>query len=197
MTSQVTLEQFYRSALGKYILDWEQDQCDKMVSDCFGFNAVQLGVSSQNFLRNNRIGFQLIAEENLQSLIVNRESCGSRSKIDLDFSALPFESESIDLVVLPHTLEVADDPYSVIREVARVLIPGGRVVITGFNLFSLLGFRVGLQKFGVEKFLPAKQFMSVANIKDWLNLLSFEVDRGRFGRYGSMFFRKPLKATHG
>ncbi len=54
---------------------------------------------------------------------------------------LPFESESIDLVLLPHTLELAErsSRKCALRETARVLIPGGRVILTGFNLASLWG----------------------------------------------------------
>ena len=38
---------------------------------------------------------------------------------------LPFESQSIDLVVLPHVLEFSDNPHQVLREVERILRPEG------------------------------------------------------------------------
>ena len=58
-----------------------------------------------------------------------------------DFDALPFDSQSLDLVVLPHALELARDPHLTLREVERVLMPEGRVVIIGFNPASLWGMR--------------------------------------------------------
>jgi ubiquinone/menaquinone biosynthesis C-methylase UbiE len=64
--------------------------------------------------------------------------------LNLDFDALPFDSASLDLVVLPHTLELASDPHQTLREVERVLVPEGRVVIVGFNPASLWGLRQGL-----------------------------------------------------
>ena len=58
-----------------------------------------------------------------------------------DFDALPFANHSLDLVVLPHALELARDPHLTLREVERVLVPEGRVVIIGFNPASLWGLR--------------------------------------------------------
>ena len=56
-----------------------------------------------------------------------------------DFTELPFASHSLDLVVLPHVLEFSTDPHQVLREVERVLIPEGQVIICGFNPTSLWG----------------------------------------------------------
>ena len=50
---------------------------------------------------------------------------------------LPVATDQIDLVFLPHSLDFAIDPYSVVREVERVLIPEGRVIVVGFNPISL------------------------------------------------------------
>jgi ubiquinone/menaquinone biosynthesis C-methylase UbiE len=50
-------------------------------------------------------------------------------------------------VVLPHTLEFSADPHHVLREVERVLVPEGRVVISGFNPASLWGLRQGRSRF--------------------------------------------------
>ena len=52
---------------------------------------------------------------------------------------LPIATQSIDLVVLPHVLEFADEPHQILREVDRVLMPEGRLVIVGFNPWSLWG----------------------------------------------------------
>ena len=115
-----------------------------------------------------------------------------------DFDALPFDSNSLDLVVLPHALELARDPHLALREVERVLVPEGRVVIVGFNPASLWGLRQWLGRWrrhlpwGAARplFLPsAGDFMGYRRLRDWLRLLSFEVEAGRFGCY-----RPPLAA---
>ena len=115
-----------------------------------------------------------------------------------DFEALPFPNASIDLIVLPHALEQARDPHQTLREVERVLVPEGRVVIAGFNPASLWGLRQraghlrrGLG-FGREQrlYLPrAGEFIGYWRLRDWLRLLGFEVEAGRFGCW-----RPPLRS---
>ena len=56
-------------------------------------------------------------------------------------AALPFAAASLDLLLLPHTLELSLDPHATLREVERVLVPEGRVVISGLNPASLWGLR--------------------------------------------------------
>jgi SAM-dependent methyltransferase len=113
-----------------------------------------------------------------------------------DFDALPLDSQSLDLVVLPHALELARDAHQALREVERVLRPEGRVVILGFNPNSLWGLR---QRFGHlrQRLAPRSQtplylpsdgdFIGYRRLRDWLRLLSFEVEGGRFGCYRPPF----------
>jgi ubiquinone/menaquinone biosynthesis C-methylase UbiE len=56
-----------------------------------------------------------------------------------DLRELPFAANSIDLAVMPHVLESHDNPHQILREVERILIPDGQLVITGFNPLSLWG----------------------------------------------------------
>ena len=46
-----------------------------------------------------------------------------------DAHALPFDAESFDAALLFHTLTYAERPDDVLAECARVLRPGGRVVV--------------------------------------------------------------------
>ncbi|MGT2427968.1 class I SAM-dependent methyltransferase [Cupriavidus basilensis] len=97
---------------------------------------------------------------------------------------MPFETQSIDLITLPHILEFSEDPHEVLREVSRVLMPEGRVVVTCFNPMSLWGARQGLKRLGADPFLPNdSQSIGFVRIKDWLKLLGFDIIRGRFGCY--------------
>jgi SAM-dependent methyltransferase len=109
-----------------------------------------------------------------------------------DFDALPFANQSLDLVVLPHSLELARDPHLTLREVERVLMPEGRVVILGFNPASLWALRQRLghlkRRLGMGRrstlFLPSEgEFIGYRRLRDWLRLLSFEVEAGTFGCY--------------
>ncbi len=111
-----------------------------------------------------------------------------------DAAALPFPEASLDLVVLPHTLELSADPHQVLREVERVLVPEGRVVVCGLNPASLWGLRQGRARLARRLhlgglgmgalYLPdAGEFIGPWRLRDWLRLLGFEVESERFGCY--------------
>jgi hypothetical protein len=86
--------------------------------------------------------------------------------------------------VLPHVLEFAAEPHQVLREVERVLIPEGQVIICGFNPASMWGLRQSMGRLTGAHFLPMNgEFISVPRLKDWLKLLNMEVNRGHFGCY--------------
>ena len=110
-----------------------------------------------------------------------------RAELILDARALPFFEESLDLVALPHTLEFSPDPHACLREVARVLVNEGRVVICGINPLSLWGARqwrghVWRRLGGGDLYLPAQgEFISPWRVADWLRLLGFAVGPVHYG----------------
>jgi len=176
----VRLSEFLRSPQGRYVLDWEQGHLDRAVADIFGYHALQLGLPEIAALRENRMPLRFCAADRLH------DNSGGHCALTVlnRYEELPFATQSIDLVVMPHILEFAAEPHQVLREVDRVLVPEGHVVITGFNPLSLWGLRQVLTRVGMAPYLPCEgQFISLPRIKDWLKLLSFEVNRGRFGCY--------------
>lgn len=164
-----SLSEWFASEQGDYVLAREQDYFDRTVADIFGFNAVQLGLPEQDFLRNNRIPLRFTAGNQ------------SGNAVRLVCTELPFDSDSLDLVLLPHVLEFSDNPHQIIREVERVLMPGGNLIISGFNPRSLWGLRRMLGK--KEDYPWNGQFIALPRMKDWLALLGFEVVGGRFAAY--------------
>ena len=96
-----------------------------------------------------------------------------------ELAALPFASNSTDLVILPHVLEFSPDAHQILREVERILIPEGHLIILGFNPVSLWGLRNRFDRSG--SFPWHGNYLSLTRLKDWLKLLSFEVDRGNSG----------------
>ncbi len=182
----VGLDQWLETPPGKYLLEWECEQFHSAVVDAFGYHALQLGLPAVQALASNRMPHRWQAVE-LSTPAAGAEGAGYA--LECDFAALPFSSASLDLVTLPHTLETSPDPHATLREVERVLVPDGRVVITCFNPSSLWGLaqkrshlyrRMG---FG-EPYLPqAGEFMAYRRLRDWLRLLGFEVESSRFGCY--------------
>lgn len=160
---------------GYYVLQWALHKHELLLADVFGFNAVQVGLPRYDFLRGNRMPFRFHCNES--GLVDVRAVPGH----------LPFASQSVDLVVLPHVLEFADNPHHVLREVERVLVPEGQVVVTGFNPFSLWGVRRRLSRQPLADPPWDGRYISVPRLKDWFALLGFETRGGAFGRYAPPF----------
>ncbi|HEX7440775.1 MAG TPA: methyltransferase domain-containing protein [Caldimonas sp.] len=190
----IGLARWLQAPAGRYLLEWEQRHLDQAVADLFGFHALQLGLVELEALRANRMPHRWVATEEARPPDAGDDQALPKVGVALrcNFDALPFESLSLDLVVLPHALELARDPHLALREVERVLVPEGRVVILGFNPASLWGLRQRLGRLRrrvwrrreQSLYLPIDgEFIGYRRLRDWLRLLSFEVEAGRFGRY--------------
>jgi len=170
----VPLAGFLRQPAGRYVLEWEQGQFDSAVEDVFGYNAVQVGLSELDFLRESRIALKVHAGMDPGAGLVT------------DAERLPLASQSIDLVLLPHVLEFAEQPHQILREAERVLMPEGSIVISGFNPLSLWGAKRRFVR--RERPVPwCGRFLGLLRLKDWLSLLGFELTGGRFGCYAPPF----------
>lgn len=162
--------------------DWEQARLDELTADIFGFNATQIGLPQIRALNASRMPHTWLTDTHLPA--AGHDNKASPIVVVQDFEDLPFASNSIDLIVLPHALEFAKEPHQVLREVERVLIPEGRVIISGFNPYSLWGLRQFAGRLNENYFLPQEgEFISMPRMKDWLKLLNMEVSNGYLGCY--------------
>lgn len=148
--------------LGQRVCLQEQLLYDDWVSNLFGYHALQLGDFSRDLLRNSRIQHCFHANRSEQL------ACES--------AFLPFPENSLDLVLLPHVLEFSDLPQQTLREVERVLMPEGHVMLTLFNPFSVWGIKraMGCGKKDIPD-LWQSHFFAMNRIKDWLSVLGFEL----------------------
>lgn len=169
--SILRLEEWLQTPQGRYLLDWEQAALDRCLADIFGYYAVQVGLPGIDLLRANRMPQHLCCG-----------TLGSGAEVCASPHALPFATGSVDLVLLPHVLEFSPHAHTVLREVERVLVPEGSVVVTGFNPFSAWGARRLLAREGGEA--PWRgRYRSLMQIRDWLGLLGFEAQHSEFGCY--------------
>lgn len=191
----IGLPQWPDGPLGSYQLAWEQAQLDVAVADVFGYRAMQLGLPALDGLRSNRMPHRWLA---LGEPASEALAPAERVLLVCDPAALPFAEASLDLLVLPHTLELSADPHQVLREVERVLVPEGRVVLTAFNPLSLWGWRqarsgaaarvgLGHTRWGQPLVPEAGRFIANWRLRDWLQLMGFEVSCERFGCYRPAF----------
>jgi len=179
-TPIVDLQRWFDSPEGRYVHQWEQQRIDDMLIDVFGYRAIQYGLADFNLLAANRMPFKAYAGPRK---LTDAQQLGWQASLVCRPEEMPFDADSVDLLVLPHTLETAQDQHMVLREAHRVLMPEGRLVIAGFNPWSLWGMRARLP--WISPWLPAgdEGELSPNRLKDWLRLLSFEIDRGHFGCY--------------
>ena len=169
------LSKWFHTPAGRYLLDWEQGQFDSAVDDVFGYNAVQVGLPEIEFLRQSRIALKVRAGTDAGCSLVTESG------------RLPLASQSIDLVVLPHVLEFAEQPHQILREAERVLMPEGSIVISGFNPLSLWGAKRAFVRRQDRPVPWSGRFLGLLRLKDWLSLLGFELNGGRFGCYAPPF----------
>ena len=169
------LQSLGEPTLGR-MLTWEQAQAEACLADVFGYHALQAGLFGIDALAGNRMPHRWRAR---------LEFDGVRPQADLDFDsrAWPWPAESLDLVVLPHTLERSADAHACLREVHRVLIAEGRVLITGINPWSLWGWRLRRSQRQSAQQPPdgwPMQPIAPHRLRDWLHLLGFEIQEQRY-----------------
>lgn len=162
-------------AFGRYLLDWEQQRCDEAVADIFGYRSLQLGLPVLAGLRTNRMPQRWLG---LQPPDLTGEMPICQAPWDAQLAcypeALPFAEAALDLLVLPHTLELCQEPHAALREAARVLVPEGRLLLFGLNPWSLWGLQHSLEPAGPGR-PDARQGIAPWRVRDWLELLSLEV----------------------
>ncbi len=180
MSTTHTLTDWFASPQGQHLLSCEQAFFDHSVADIFGYNALQLGLHEQEFLRASRMPLRTVAGNQVGLSVANHDT-GQYERVRLIMDELPFESGSLDLIAMPHVLEFNEHPHQILREVERVLRPEGTIIISGFNPRSLWGVR---RMLGKRTGYPwSGDFIALPRLKDWLALLGFEVVAGRFACY--------------
>ena len=141
------------------------------LDDVFGFELLQFGIWGK--------GAPLLAAARTQHTTVVAPLREAGATLVATLEGLPLSSDSIDAVLLPHTLERVDDPYAVLREAERVLCAEGCLLICGFNPWSGWGLRRQFGRaLGRPSFPPGtRRLLSERRLRDWVALLGFDVDR--------------------
>ena len=166
MDRDVALGAWWDSALGRALLAAESELLAGALEDVFGWELLQVGAwgNGRELLTGSRTRRQRL---------IAMPAHGTRADIIAHPSQLPVMSDCVEAVLLPHTLEFAADPYAILREVDRVLVGEGQLLLLGFRPLSLWGVRARWSRAG---FPPGmRRLLSERLMREWLVLLGYEV----------------------
>ena len=112
---------------------------------------------------------------------------------------LPFLGASFNLALLVTTLCFLPAPFLALGEVARVLKPGGRIIIGMIDQDSSLGRAYETRKRD-SKFYRGAHFHTVSQVLEWLAQLPFrdlQTCQTLFRDLGEITALEPVKIGHG
>jgi SAM-dependent methyltransferase len=183
------LAQWFETAKGRQFITAEMALIEKSVARLFGAHCAISSLYSFGNLINTvpcRRVYELVSPS-----IRQRELEKSVAKpIITPICRLPFADESLDCFILLHTLDFVTNPHDAIREVARVVRPGGQVILVGFNPASLFAWSRFVP--GMRQQAPTDaRYIGRHRLCDWLALLHFEVEY--IGGAGLFPFRKEVQ----
>ncbi len=175
---------WYQTLSGEMALDQLDEQCADLMSEIFGYHAVETGFLSgkHDFLQFSRIAAGVSIVNKTGDLSADPKSDDEiQSAIISSSEQLPIATDNVDLVIASHVLEASKDPHQVLREIDRVLVPEGHCILIGFNPFAASRMAPQISKFvrgGLKRNKMANahyKLRSAHRVRDWFSLLGFEV----------------------
>lgn len=153
--------------LGRRCLSHEQRLVRRALDRVFGEEMLQVGSwgAPEAFLRYART--QRVA-------MLDESPARGEPDVVSRLDRLAIAADSLDAILLPHTLERTESPHAVLREAARVLRPDGCLLALGFSPTGLWGLRNLLARGGYPA--GSRHLIPERRLQDWLELLSFDVD---------------------
>ncbi|MGA9851881.1 MAG: methyltransferase domain-containing protein [Gammaproteobacteria bacterium] len=177
---QADLDSWFDARLGAYLLRQERAVLAEALPTIFGYFLVQASLWGS-------AGTLLQASPIRACFVLNsRDVAGVQVRGHPGY--LPFASDSVDAVLLPHTLERSGDPHQVLREAERVLTGEGHLIVLGFHPWGLWALH---PQFGGRP--PwAGHYVRVGRMQEWLTVLGFEIVRMRHYLFRPPFQRRLL-----
>ncbi len=181
--------------LGGALLTQESRVVEEAFAGIFGEQCLQLGLwgETNTFLRHARTQRKAIIDQGVAHAVGAASAATAAepgpSAIG-QLHRLPVADDSIDCVLLPHTLDFSDRPHAILREVHRVLRSDGYLVVLGFKPGGLWGMRRLIPGAGLPPGID--HLISDRRLRDWMQLLDLRIHG--MTRY---FFRWPLPGNRG
>lgn len=180
---QMSLGQWFQTPQGIEVLKAEKAIAKPAISRLFGYHILQVGCHPDySLIEDSPVGHKILFAPTWQA---------GKLQAVADNEELPLAADSIDVVLVHHALDFTEDSHRLLREVTRVLRPGGHMLIVGFNPFSPWGF---WKLFRSRARIPWRgRFISRGRLADWLQLMDLRIDRVQYGlHFSPMKFNRLL-----
>ncbi len=169
---------FLSTHLGRAVLAREKSVIDSQLPSLSGYNLLQLSVQKANSLSDSasvghyiKMGFAPNVDPQYSD------------NLWADYEEFPIASDCIDIILLHHVLEFAQDPHQLLREANRTLTAGGHMVVLGFNPVSSWAIYRHCAKSGKGAYQAIRQ----SRLMDWMSVLNYDVLQQK-----SYFYRPPV-----
>lgn len=164
-----SIDDWLHSSRGRALREAEALLLREALEDCFGWELLQIGLwGGEREL--------IVSARTRRQTVISSTVCEGADVVSR-LTQLPVASDSVDAVLLAHTLEFETDPYAVLREVDRVLTGEGKLLVLGFHPWSLWGLRAKATRGGWPPQL--RRLLSERRLRDWLVLLGYEITETR------------------
>jgi hypothetical protein len=164
---------------GETLRDACQQVCNELATRMFGYHLVKLGpLSAEIDLPDCPIRHQVALNTH-----------GSTAQARGLNTELPLQGNSVDAFFLSLELDFATDPHRVLREVDHGITTNGSILLCCLNPLSAAGITKMLPVFRKHPLKQAR-FFSAMRMKDWLNLLHYEVVEERYFFYQPIFTKR-------
>jgi SAM-dependent methyltransferase len=159
------LEAWLAGPLGSLLLEHERAVVAARLECAFGLHCLQVGAWGPPD------AFLSAARTRRAALVADRPAAGAA--LVSEAAALALQSDSVDVMLLPHTLEFAREPHEVLREAARVLAGEGELIVLGFEPLGAWTLRGAFTRDGLPPGIRRR--IGAQRLSDWLKLIGFEV----------------------
>jgi len=161
------LESWYQRDRGQYLLNTVRSAVEPILDTSFGYNLVQISpLRQQPLFEKSRINHRVYCSD----------SVGGAVGLVAAAEELPLESDSVDTLIALHCLDFSAQPHQALREMQRVVTPQGKLIIIGFNPYSLLGAASRVRRLAGNRLWREHEPLSSHRLSDWLHLLGCQIE---------------------
>ena len=161
------LESWYQRDRGQYLLDSVRSVVEPILDTAFGYNLMQIGPLRQH---------SLFEKSRINHRVYCSDSAGGDVGLVATAEELPLESDSVDALIALHCLDFSAQPHQALREMQRVVTPQGKLIIIGFNPYSLLGAASRVRRLAGSRLWREHEPLSAHRLSDWLHLLGCQIE---------------------